>query len=87
MSKELKGLVAAITGASKGIGPAIAEQLAVAGAVGVVNYPSSKGGAEAFVERIRQADGKAVAVQAVVSNQPTASSASGRLLTPAVPKD
>jgi 3-oxoacyl-[acyl-carrier protein] reductase len=67
MAKKLKDQVAVVTGASKGIGAAIAEQLAVAGAAVVVNYASSKAGAEAVVERIRQADGKAVAVQANVS--------------------
>ena len=67
MSKKLEGQVAVVTGASKGIGAAIAEHLAVAGAAVVVNYASSKTGADAVVNRIRQADGKAVAVQADVS--------------------
>jgi 3-oxoacyl-[acyl-carrier protein] reductase len=67
MSKKLEGQVAVVTGASKGIGAAIAEHLAAAGAAVVVNYAGSKAGAEAVVERIRQAGGKAVAVQADVS--------------------
>jgi 3-oxoacyl-[acyl-carrier protein] reductase len=67
MSKKLEGQVAVVTGASKGIGAGIAEHLAAAGAAVVVNYASSKAGGEAVVERIRQADGKAVAVQADVS--------------------
>jgi 3-oxoacyl-[acyl-carrier protein] reductase len=67
MSKKLEGQVAVVTGASKGIGAAIAEHLAAAGAAVVVNYASSKAGAEAVVNRIRRADGKAVAVQADVS--------------------
>jgi 3-oxoacyl-[acyl-carrier protein] reductase len=67
MSKNLKGQVAVVTGASKGIGAAIAEQLAAAGAAVVVNYAKSKAGAEAVVERIKKADGKAVAVQADVA--------------------
>jgi 3-oxoacyl-[acyl-carrier protein] reductase len=67
MSKQLEGQVAVVTGASKGIGAAIAEHLAAAGAAVVVNYASSKAGAEAVVQRIRQAGGKAVAVQADVS--------------------
>ena len=67
MSKQLDGQVAVVTGASKGIGAAIAEHLAAAGAAVVVNYASSKAGAEAVVKRIRQTDGKAVAVQADVS--------------------
>jgi 3-oxoacyl-[acyl-carrier protein] reductase len=67
MSQKLKGRVAVVTGASKGIGAAIAEQLAAAGAAVVVNYASSKAGADAVVERIRKVDGKAVAVQADVS--------------------
>jgi 3-oxoacyl-[acyl-carrier protein] reductase len=67
MSKKLEGQVAVVTGASKGIGAVIAEQLAAAGAAVVVNYASSKAAAEAVVQRIRQAGGKAVAVQADVS--------------------
>jgi 3-oxoacyl-[acyl-carrier protein] reductase len=67
MSKKLNGQVAVVTGASKGIGAAIAEHLAAAGAAVVVNYAGSRAGAEAVVNRIRQADGKAVAVQADVS--------------------
>ena len=67
MSKKLQGQVAVVTGASKGIGAAIAEHLAAAGAAVVVNYASSKAGAEAVVQRIRLANGKAVAVQADVS--------------------
>jgi 3-oxoacyl-[acyl-carrier protein] reductase len=67
MSKKLQGQVAVVTGASKGIGAAIAEHLAAAGAAIVVNYASSRAGAEAVVQRIQKAEGKAVAVQADVS--------------------
>ncbi len=67
MSKNLEGQVAVVTGASKGIGAAVAEHLATAGAAVVVNYASSKTSAEAVANRIRQAAGKAVAVQAEVS--------------------
>jgi 3-oxoacyl-[acyl-carrier protein] reductase len=67
MSKQLQGQVAVVTGASKGIGAAIAEHLAAAGAAVVVNYASSKAGAEAVVKRIQYTGGKAVAVQADVS--------------------
>jgi 3-oxoacyl-[acyl-carrier protein] reductase len=67
MSKKLEGQVAVVTGASKGIGAAIAEHLAAAGAAVVVNFASSRAGAEAVVKRIRQTGGKAVAVQADVS--------------------
>jgi 3-oxoacyl-[acyl-carrier protein] reductase len=66
MSK-LTGKVAVVTGASKGIGASIAEHLAAEGASVVVNYASSKPGADAVVKRITDKGGKAVAVQGDVS--------------------
>src|SRR5580693_4085709 len=64
---RLEGKIAVVTGASKGIGAAIAELMAAEGAAVVVNYASSKAGADAVVKRITQKDGKAVAVQADVA--------------------
>jgi len=61
---RLEGKIAVVTGASKGIGAAIAEQMAAEGASVVVNYASSKAGADAVVKRITQKEGKAVAIQA-----------------------
>src|SRR6202012_4798786 len=66
MSK-LTGKVAVVTGASKGIGAAIAKTLAGEGASVVVNYASSKAGADAVVAAITKAGGKAVAVGGEVS--------------------
>jgi 3-oxoacyl-[acyl-carrier protein] reductase len=66
MSK-LAGKVAIVTGASKGIGASIAKHLAAAGATVVVNYSSSKAGADAVVEEIMKQGGKAVAVGANLS--------------------
>ncbi len=67
---KLNGKVAVVTGASKGIGAAIAEHLAAEGAAVVVNYASSKGAADEVVGRITAKGGKAIAVQGDVSKQP-----------------
>ncbi|MFA8390829.1 glucose 1-dehydrogenase [Burkholderia ubonensis] len=66
MSK-LAGKVAIVTGGSKGIGAGIAKALAAEGASVVVNYASSKAGADAVVSAITAADGRAVAVGGDVS--------------------
>jgi 3-oxoacyl-[acyl-carrier protein] reductase len=73
MSK-LKDKVAVVTGASKGIGAAIAKALAAEGASVVVNYASSKAGADAVVAAITAAGGKAVAVGGDVSKAADAQS-------------
>jgi 3-oxoacyl-[acyl-carrier protein] reductase len=64
MASKLTGKVAVVTGASKGIGAAIAKQMADAGAAVVVNYSSSKEGADRVVYDITKGGGRAVAVKA-----------------------
>jgi len=64
---KLTGKVAVVTGASKGIGAGIAKGLAAAGAAVVVNYASSKEGADQVVAEIEGQGGKAIAVQGDVS--------------------
>lgn len=64
---KLAGKVAVVTGASKGIGAGIAKGLAAAGASVVVNYASSKEGAERVVAEIERAGGHARAVQGDIS--------------------
>jgi 3-oxoacyl-[acyl-carrier protein] reductase len=68
MSK-LTGKVAVVTGASKGIGASIAEHLAAAGAKVVVNYSSSKEGADKVVANIKARGGEAIAVQGNVAKE------------------
>jgi len=68
-TKKLAGKVAVVTGASKGIGASIAKHLAAEGAAVVVNYASSKEGAERVVGEITANGGKAIAVQANVAKK------------------
>jgi len=67
ITQKLAGKTALVTGASKGIGAAIATHLAAAGAYVVVNYASSKAGADKVVSEITAAGGKAIAIQGDVS--------------------
>jgi 3-oxoacyl-[acyl-carrier protein] reductase len=69
MSQKLAGKVAVVTGASKGIGASIALHLAAEGAAVVVNYASSKDGADRVVGEIVRKGGKAIAVLANVAKQ------------------
>jgi 3-oxoacyl-[acyl-carrier protein] reductase len=64
---KLSNKVAVVTGASKGIGASIAKSLAAEGAAVVVNYVSSKEGADRVVSEIKEKGGKAIAVQADVA--------------------
>jgi 3-oxoacyl-[acyl-carrier protein] reductase len=69
MAGKLEGKVAVVTGASKGIGAAIAVQLAREGASVVVNYSSSKEAAEGVVAEIKGLGRKAIAVQASIASE------------------
>ena len=69
MSKKLAGKVAVVTGASKGIGASIAKHLADEGAAVVVNFASSREGADRVVAEITGKGGKAIAVQANVAKE------------------
>src|ERR1700747_3865411 len=66
---KLAGKIAVVTGASKGIGADIAKQFAAEGAAVVVNYASSKEGADRVVDEIAKSGGKAIAVKASVAKK------------------
>src|SRR2546421_11943762 len=70
MAGKLSGKVAIVTGASKGIGASIALHLAAEGAAVVVNYSSSKEGADRIVGEIVGNGGRAVAIQASLAKEP-----------------
>ena len=70
-TQKLAGKVAVVTGASKGIGAEIARQLAAAGAAVVVNYASSKSGADRVVADVTAAGGRASPSRPTCRSKPT----------------
>ena len=66
---KLNGKVAVVTGASKGIGADIAKRFAAEGAAVVVNYASSKEGADRVVDQIAKRGGRAIAIRANVARK------------------
>jgi len=68
METRLKDKVAIVTGASQGIGAGIAKEFAMAGAAVVVNYASGKDAADLVVDQIKSQGGRAIAIQADMSN-------------------
>jgi 3-oxoacyl-[acyl-carrier protein] reductase len=66
---KLNGKIAVVTGASKGIGAAIAKELAAEGASVVINYASAKQDADRVVDEISKANGKAIAIQGNVTKK------------------
>ena len=66
---KLNGKIAVVTGASKGIGAAIAKELAAEGASVVINYASAKRDADRVVDEISKANGKAIAIQGNVAKK------------------
>jgi 3-oxoacyl-[acyl-carrier protein] reductase len=70
MANKLTGKVAVVTGASKGIGAGIAKQLAAEGAAVIVNYSSSREGADRVVAEIKSKGGQAVAIKANLAEKP-----------------
>lgn len=68
-AKKLEGKIALVTGASKGIGAEVAKAMANAGASVIVNYASSKAGADRVVTEIQDEGGNAIAIQADLSKK------------------
>ena len=65
---KLEGKVALVTGASRGIGRAIAEELAAEGAAVIINYNGSREAAEEVAAKIQEAGGKASVIQCSVAD-------------------